>query len=387
MILHKQAAVTMRSASTVLPSAGVSTPVPPAEVIQLPTGNRKRAVALGAFTKASIAKMRCPPGKREVFFWDASCGGFGMRTLSSGRRSWVFQYRDEHKRTRRLALGDVSAVSLDAARTTARRHAAEVTQGSNPSAVRKSRHRAATVLDVIEAYLRHAKTHQRPRSYKETERHLRRHAAPLHQERMEAVQRRDIAALLERIREGSGPIAANRLRAALSALWTWGLRTGLVDADTNPVSFTLRHTEKPRDRTLTDAEITAIWNATEGDGDYSRIVRLCLLTGARREEIGGLRWDEVEDDRLVIGAKRMKGGFVHELPILPMITAALPSRLGAPQVCAFGRRGTGFSGWSKSKKELDARIATAGIGMSPWSLQTSAVRSPRCCMTPASSRS
>jgi integrase len=216
--------------------------------------------------------------------------------------------------------------------------------------------------------MRYAKAHQRPRTYKETERHLRHHAAPLHHERMEAVQRRDIAALLERVKEGSGPIAANRLRAALSALWTWGLRTGRVDADTNPVSFTFRQPEKPRERTLTDAEITAIWNATDGDGDYSTIVRLCLLTGCRRDEIGGLRWDEIDQDRLVVGAKRMKGCIAHEISILPMIAAALPSKPDASKDCVFGRCGTGFSGWSKSKKELDARIANAGIDMAPWGL-------------------
>jgi len=291
-----------------------------------------------------------------------------MRVLRSGRRSWIFQYRDEHKRTRRIALGDVSAVSLEAARAAARRHAAEVTQGANPSLARKSKRHAATVLDIIEAYLVHAKSRQRSRSYKETERHLRRHAAPLHHDRMEAVQRRDIAAMLERVTKKSGPTAANRLRAALSALWTWALRTGRVEADSNPVSFTVRHPETARERTLTDSEIGAIWTETDGDPDYSRIVRLCLLTGCRREEIGGLRWDEIEPDRLVIGAKRMKAGATHDVPILPMIAAALPCKPETPKEYAFCRRGSGFSGWSKSKKELDSRIAESGIGIPTWGL-------------------
>ena len=358
----------MPSASTVLPSVGLITPVPSGEVIPLPQSNGRRAVAPGAFTKASIARMRCPPGKREAFFWDASCGGFGMRTLNSGRRSWIFQYRDEHKRTRRIALGDVSAVSLEAARAAARQHAATVTQGGNPSVQRKSRRRVASVLDIIDAYLSEARTRQRPGSYKETERHLRRHAAPLHHERAEAVQRRDVASLLERVNKRSGPIAANRVRAALSAMWTWGLRTGRIEAESNPVSFTVRQPEKSRERTLTDAEIKTIWSVTEGEDDYSRIVRLCLLTGCRRQEIGGLRWDEIDQDRLAIGATRMKGGIVHEVPIVPMISAALPRKPEASQDCVFGRRGTGFSSWTNSKKELDTRIATAGIDMSPWVL-------------------
>jgi integrase len=224
------------------------------------------------------------------------------------------------------------------------------------------------VLELVDAYLRQAEARQRPRSYKETERHLRRHAVSLHHERVEVVHRRDIAALLERVKVESGPIAANRVRAALSALWTWGLRAGLIDADSNPVTFTIRQTENARDRTLTDCEIRTIWEATEGDGHYSRIVRLCLLTGCRREEIGGLRRDEVHDDRLMIGAKRMKGGIVHELPLLPMISAALPPKPEIEEECVFGRRGTGFSGWSKSKKTLDAKIAEKGADLPPWGL-------------------
>ncbi len=368
MPLHERSDATMSSASTVLPAADPAGTPPSAEIITLPIRDKADISRNTSFTKANVAKMRCPPGTREVFFWDTTCRGFGLRALSSGRRSWVYQYRDEHKRTRRMSLGDVSAVSLEAARASARQHAATVTQGGNPSVQRRSKNRAASVADIIDAYLDHVKGQQRPRSYNETERHLRRHAAPLHHERVETVQRRDVAALLEKIKDASGRIAANRVRAALSALWTWGLRTGRIEADTNPVSFTVRYPEKSRERTLTDAEIKIIWTATEGDHDYHRIVRLCLLTGCRREEIGGLRCDEIGEESLVIGATRMKGGIVHEVPILPMITTTLPQNLEQPGDCVFGRRGTGFSGWSKSKEQLDCKIAKAGFDLPPSGL-------------------
>src|SRR5262249_40540176 len=122
MTHHEQSPSAVDSASTLLPTA---------DVIPLPTSIRKRAKR-GTFTKITVPRMRCHPGRSETFFWDASCHGFGMRTLSSGRRTWVYQYRDEHGRTRRIALGDVSAVSLDAARQEARLKAASVARGANP---------------------------------------------------------------------------------------------------------------------------------------------------------------------------------------------------------------------------------------------------------------
>jgi integrase len=136
--------------------------------------------------------------------------------------------------------------------------------------------------------------------------------------------------------------------------------------DSNPVAFTVRQPERPRKRTLTDAELKAIWKATNGDGDYARIVRLCLLTGCRREEIGGLRTDEIQADRLAIGAKRMKGGILHEVPILPMMAETPASASDSEFV--FGRRGTGFSDWSKAKAALDTKIAEEGAALPAWSL-------------------
>ena len=219
MTSQKQSASTPPFASTALPSA---------DIIVLPTAKRNTPRPK-AFTRININKMHCPPGKREALFWDSSCRGFGLRALISGRRTWIYQYRDEHKRTRRIALGDVSAVGLDAARQAARQHAASVTQGANPSAERKAKISAPSVLDIIDAYLRYAKTRQRVRSYKETERHLRKHAAPIYHDRAEAIRRSDIASLLDRASNTSGPSAANRLRAALSALWSWGMRAGLIE--------------------------------------------------------------------------------------------------------------------------------------------------------------
>jgi Arm DNA-binding domain len=127
MTRHEYSASTLASASTLLPSA---------EVIPLPTarGNRPEP---GTFTKVTVRKMQCPHRQDEKFFWDTACRGFGIRALRTGRRSWIFQYRDEHGRTRRIVLGDVSAVELDDARGAARRMAASVAQGSNPALTRQ----------------------------------------------------------------------------------------------------------------------------------------------------------------------------------------------------------------------------------------------------------
>jgi integrase len=51
-----------------------------------------------------------------------------------------------------------------------------------------------------------------------------------------------------------------------------------------------------------------------------------------------------------------------------MIAAVLPSAHGTDSEYVFGRRGTGFCGWSKAKGALDAKIADEGAVLPAWSL-------------------
>ena len=52
-------------------------------------------------------------------------------------------------------------------------------------------------------------------------------------------------------------------------------------------------TPRARDKVLTDAELAAIWKAAPAS-DYGRIVKLLMFTGQRRDEIGSLRWSEID---------------------------------------------------------------------------------------------
>jgi integrase len=51
-----------------------------------------------------------------------------------------------------------------------------------------------------------------------------------------------------------------------------------------------------------------------------------------------------------------------------MILSSLPKRADDAGGCVFGRRGNGFSGWSKSKHDLDVILADAGMKMPAWGL-------------------
>jgi integrase len=163
---------------------------------------------------------------------------------------------------------------------------------------------------------------------------------------------------------GRGPVASTHARFALSALFKWAIGEGL--ASVNPVTGTNRAAARSRDRVLTDAEIAAIWRAC-GDDDYGRIVRLLMLTGQRRDEVGGMRWAELSRQGWTIPAARTKNSREHIVPLAAAALALLPPER---REFVFGdgprRRGDphrGFSGWSKGKAGLDARS-----GVTDWRL-------------------
>jgi integrase len=192
--------------------------------------------------------------------------------------------------------------------------------------------------------------------------YLQKHAAPFHALPVDSIDLRAIAGLLGRIEKNIGPVAANRCRSALSACFSWAMREGLVTS--NPTLNTNRREEHPRDHVLTPDEIRHVWAAA--DGAYGAIIKLLILSGQRREEIGALRWSEVDFDRKVISlsGQRTKNARPHEVPISPTAASILSACGRSPkQEFVFGRRP--FGAWSRAKRQLDSLL---GDRVRPWHL-------------------
>lgn len=355
----------LKPASDLLPTASDVLPKS-ATVIQLPRPKTaKHAAAPTRITKSTIGKLACPPGQKEAFFWDDEISGLGLRVYPSGRKVWVLQYRDAGSRTRRLPIGQATAIDPAAARKLAGDCLRRVAGGANPSVERRQARKAATVGDIFEAYLTHAEKEQRPSSFDQTRRNLRKYAARLHREAVADIDRAAVSGLHQRLGTDVGRVQANRVLASLSAAWVWALRTGLAGSD-NPAAYVPKFTEQPRERVLSPDELKLVWRGTEGQSKYDRIVRTLLLTACRRQEIGGTRWTEIEGDVLVVPTARMKRGRPHEVPLTPLALAQLPERGG--DGCVFSSSDIGFEGWSGAKKALDRRIAEIATQFPAWGL-------------------
>ena len=310
-------------------------------------------------TKGNLAKLSLPAGKSESIVFDDELPGFGVRTRAGGKRTWIAQYRLGTKQ-RRITFGTPETLDADKARDRAKTILAQVVLGEDPqnSKAEAKAQAAVTFRAVLPQYLAHVEARQRPGHHADTRRYFERHWAPLHGLALSSIDRPRVAARLLLLARDNGPFAANRARAALSAFFGWAIGEGL--ANNNPVIGTNKPAaEAPRDRVLSDAELALVWREA-GAGDYGAIVRLLILTACRREEIAAMTWSELQGSTWTIPGARTKNGLLLEMPLPEAalaILAEVPRRDDRDLI--FGSRAGPFSGWSKSKAELDARISAA----------------------------
>jgi integrase len=303
---------------------------------------------IGKVTKASVDRL--PAG---ALLWDQTVVGFGARRQ---RRDvfYLLRYRLDG-RQRFITIGrHGSPWTPDTARNEAKRLLGLVAGRSDPAAERVRP--AETFGAEIIRYLERRRPEMKPRAFSEVERHLTAHATPLHRLRLAEIDRRTIAIRLAEIEQASGPVARNRVRSSLSAFFAWAIREGLLEI--NPVTGTGKAPEGSRERVLSEFELRQVWRSLEED-QFSDIVRLLIFTGQRREEIGGLRWSEIDLDRGLIAfpPERTKNKRLHELPLSQQARAILerqPRREDRDLVFGLGQGG--FSGWSDCKAALDQRL-------------------------------
>jgi integrase len=258
--------------------------------------------------------------------WDDKLKGFGARRQKEGT-FYYLRYRLNRVPFMK-SPGRHGHLTPDQARNIAKTKLGQAAQGHDPFADQAKLRSSEVLGTAIERYFARRRKALKPKSLVEVHRHLLGNAKRFHRLRLTEVTKGKVAELLHDIEERSGIVARNRLRSSLSAFFTWAITEGLLEA--NPVTGTAKANEGgPRERVLTEAELAEVWLALSSLANpFSDIVRLLILTGQRRQEIGALRWDEIDFDSAVITLppSRTKNNRQHELPLTPQARAILKSR-------------------------------------------------------------
>ena len=310
------------------------------------------------------------PDATDVFLWDSELKGFGLKVTPKGSKSYVLQYRlgGRGTRTRRYTIGTHgSPWAPDTARQRAHELLTAVRRGNDP--IDEEREQALERAELnFRSYMgvfieRYAKREQ-AKSWRQTERTLIAYAVPAFAKMaLTQISRRDVARLIETV-AAEKAATARYLHACLRKLFRWAVARG--DIPHSPMS------EMPapapiaaRDRVLSDSELAAIWHAAGKLGfPFGTAFRLLIATGQRREEVGGIAWEEIDWERAcwIIPAARAKNGLAHVVPL---------NRVAMRELACLDRDKSGFllstngqtspSGWSKAKARLD-KLAAEELG-------------------------
>ena len=284
-------------------------------------------------TKRIVDSLR--PTDRDQFVWDTDVRGFGIKVTSSGKRTYVIQYRLPGRGRRgfakRIVLGDHGLLTPDEARKRAKQELGKVAQGLDPSAERSAQKGAPTVKEFGEAFLADVEARRKPATAVEYTRLWKKHVIPAFGTKtVAAVTSVECRRLHRAMRET--PFLANRVAAMLGAFFSFAAKEGLVPPRSNPAHEIEFYAEAPRDRFLTADEFRRLGealNTAERIGlppapQHRRkaknpktrkhvpksssspipanpfavaAIRLLALTGCRENEILSLRWDAVDLER------------------------------------------------------------------------------------------
>lgn len=280
------------------------------------------------------------PTDRDRFVWDDELPGFGLRVWPSGRKTFLAQYRvggGGRSKQRRFTIGTYPLLTAEEARLKAREVLSRARLGEDLAGARDQARNAKTVAELTELWLAEAAHINRrsgaPRTAQSVagERgRINAHVLPLlGNRRLNDLSRADVERFRDQIARGAtagekktklrgrarvrgGQGTATRTVRMLASIFAFAVDRGLM-AD-NPARGVRLTPGRSMNRFLSPQELARLGEAlaaleAKGRHPYAlTIIRLLALTGARRSEITGLRWREVDFERGLLRLEASKTG-------------------------------------------------------------------------------
>jgi integrase len=243
------------------------------------------------FTENYVKRVK--PEAAPFNIWDTGMRGLVLRVQPTSHRAFKFVYSFRN-RPRWFHIGDTD-MGLKEARRLAAKHLSAVAEGRDPLTEHRSRREAGTFGDLADKYLE-LKAKPENKSWGQARSLVEKYLFPKwrHLE-ASSITLSDVNTVIDAIRMRA-PIQANQVMAAASAIFTWGVKRGMVP--TNPVRGVDRSKTTSRARKLEaeHGEYKLFWDALPSVGLLrSAALKMILLTGARPGEVVRMRLEHVRD--------------------------------------------------------------------------------------------
>jgi integrase len=251
-------------------------------------------LAATKLTDAIIKRLPTPAAGKKIAY-DSAVTGFGCCVYASGARTFIVNYRTRSRRERRITIGSFPDWSTAAARGEAAELKKVVDRGGDPLGDVKAARAAPTVSDLCDRFLVEYLPRKRPSTQHTYRLQIENEIRPaLGRLKVAEAAFGDIDGLHRRINARGTPYRANRVIALVSRMFTLAVRWQWR-AD-NPCRGVERNVEHKRRRYLSADELARLTAALAQypDQQSANIIRLLLLTGARRGEALSARWADFD---------------------------------------------------------------------------------------------
>lgn len=283
-----------------------------------------------AFTARWLDALKAKGNKPEEHFEPhPDYRGLAIRVAPSGRKTWTFHYTFE-KRRRRLDSGTYPATSLAEARhrALAYRQALESQPPLDPRSIVAGTAEAPTdehtVNDLIRLYVADLRRSPKPlRTLDHIEWMLTSHVgAHIGTVTLPNATRQILKGVIDKVRDRGKHSMAVALHSRTRLMFGWGVQAGLLDANPMLQMETPEVAEpKANVRPLTVAEVKKFWHGVAAvlpdycRVPYTRILKLCLLTGCRISEAAEMDTADIAEGVWTIPAGRAKNSKPLAIPL------------------------------------------------------------------------
>lgn len=313
------------------------------------------------FTKAKLEALA--PGERRREVHDSKVPGLSLRITPTGKKTFTCR-RWVDGGPVRVTIGPFPTVTIEQARQSATKLAAQLLNGENPNAEKRRRRQAQTVGQAWAAYLSDKEATRKETTAK-AEASLWKNLAKLEPRKLADVNAAELRALHAEIGKRGEP-TANRTIQLLRRVYNYAAKlhdyTGPI-----PTAGVTFFKESSRERFLTPAEVAAFFASAREEGDpWAGFFAMALFTGARRANIQAMNWADIDLDAKTwtIDRGEAKAAKTIVLPLTPEAIATLerlrPNANEAGWV--FPGRGKTRSGHvGNAKRPMDRILKRAGM--------------------------
>lgn len=306
------------------------------------------------FTADVVRKFTCPDDKAEAYLWDIKTPGLGIRAKASGNRAYIFQGTVNGK-TRRSRIGAVADYDIDQARTEAKRLGVLASQNISPAKVKREKAAAelaeeqevkrgqVTFGKIWTDYIAVNKNDWGEKHYKDHLKAVQEPGLPwargkgkvtkagclypLVNVKLGELTASVIKAWLDNENKTRPGVAAQSYRLLFACL-SWCTEqpdyAGLIDVialKSKAVKKTVTKL-KPRDDVLQREQLPGFFNEVSKISNpvIAAYIQTLLLTGARRNELLGLQWSDVDFkwNSLTIRDKATSKGNIAGVRVIPL---------------------------------------------------------------------